>query len=247
MACILAVRPGGWRGFGQHPLLWLLVLSSGLTNVGFNWAVTVGDVLRVVLLFYLMPAWVVLLAWPLLGERPTAGSLARLGLALAGVAIVLKTPDSPWPWPESLGDWLALMSGFFFALTNILLRKLVDSPEASRMMAMFGGGALLSVACALVGLQTGLVNGPPAPAADWLLVAMGVSLAYLGGNLALQYGAARLSASTTSLIMVTEVIYASVSAWWLGAGEITARTLAGGTLILLASLLSIVSFKKPRA
>jgi hypothetical protein len=30
-------------------------LHPGLTNVGFNWAVTVGDVVRVVLLFYLMP------------------------------------------------------------------------------------------------------------------------------------------------------------------------------------------------
>jgi hypothetical protein len=37
-----------WRG---HPGLWLLLLASGLTNVGFNWAVTVGDVVRVVLLF----------------------------------------------------------------------------------------------------------------------------------------------------------------------------------------------------
>ena len=31
--------------------------------MAFNWAVTVGDVVRVVLLFYLMPAWSVLLAW----------------------------------------------------------------------------------------------------------------------------------------------------------------------------------------
>jgi drug/metabolite transporter (DMT)-like permease len=75
----------------SHPLLWLLLASSGLTNVGFNWAVTVGDVVRVVLLFYLMPAWSVLLAWPLLGEKPTAASLLRLVLALAGVVMVLKT------------------------------------------------------------------------------------------------------------------------------------------------------------
>ena len=47
-----------------------------MTNVGFNWAVTMGDVVRVVLLFYLMPLWAVLLAWPLLGERPTPRSAA---------------------------------------------------------------------------------------------------------------------------------------------------------------------------
>ena len=62
---LAALRPVAWRGFKQHPGLWILLLAAGLTNIGFNWAVTVGDVVRVVLLFYLMPAWVVLLAWPI--------------------------------------------------------------------------------------------------------------------------------------------------------------------------------------
>jgi drug/metabolite transporter (DMT)-like permease len=237
--CVLALRPGGWRAFGKQPLLWLLLISSGLTNVGFNWAVTVGDVVRVVLLFYTMPAWAVLLAWPLLGERPTAGSLARLALALVGVVVVLKTPESPWPLPSSLPDWLALMGGFFFAMTNILLKKLVATPESSRMMAMFGGGAIMSLLVASVGTHSGWVNALPAPSWAWLPAALGISVAFLLGNLALQYGAARLSASATSLIMLTEVIFASVSASLLGAGDITLRTLAGGSLILVASLLSV--------
>jgi drug/metabolite transporter (DMT)-like permease len=112
LACLLLVKPGAWRGLRQYPMLWLLVLASGLTNVGFNWAVTEGDVVRVVLLFYLMPAWVVVLAWPLLGEKPDTGALLRLALALTGVAIVLKTPDTPWPLPQSLPDALALLGGF---------------------------------------------------------------------------------------------------------------------------------------
>jgi len=93
LTALLLWHPRAWRGFAQHPQLWLLMLAAGCTNVGFNWAVTVGDVVRVVLLFYLMPAWTTLLAWPLLGERPTAASLARLALALAGVAVILKTPE----------------------------------------------------------------------------------------------------------------------------------------------------------
>ena len=63
VACLLVVLPKAWRGFVSHPQLWFLAAASGLTNVGFNWAVTVGDVVRVVLLFYLMPAWSVLVAW----------------------------------------------------------------------------------------------------------------------------------------------------------------------------------------
>lgn len=243
LVCLFAVQPRAWRGLLQHPALWWLVLASGLTNVGFNWAVTVGDVVRVVLLFYLMPAWVVLLAWPLLGEKPTAGSLLRLVLALTGVVIVLKTPASPWPVPESLADWLALMGGFSFALTNILLRKFNHTPGESRMLAMFGGGAVMAMSTALLGMGLGMVTAPPAPALVWLGLALCLSLAFLAGNLALQYGAAHLSASATSLIMLSEVVFASVSAVLLGTGELSTTTLLGGGLILLASLLSVVSFE----
>ena len=244
LLCLLAVRPQAWRGFLKHPMLWWLVLASGLTNVGFNWAVTVGDVVRVVLLFYLMPAWVVLLAWLLLGEKPSTGSLLRLALALAGVVIVLKTPASPWPVPESLADWLALMGGFSFALTNILLRKLNQMPGESRMLAMFGGGAVMALGAALIGMGLGVVTALPAPNWAWAGLALVISLAFLAGNLALQYGASHLSASATSLIMLSEIVFASVSSVVLGTGELSTRTLLGGGLILLASLLAVVSFGK---
>ena len=55
VAAITIARPAAWRELFAHPALWLLVLGSGCTNAAFNWAVTIGDVVRVVLLFYLMP------------------------------------------------------------------------------------------------------------------------------------------------------------------------------------------------
>lgn len=238
LVCVTVFKPGAWRVVMATPLLWLLVLSSGLTNVGFNWAVTVGDVVRVILLFYLMPGWVVVLAWPLLGEKPTRGSLLRLALALTGVVIVLKTPGSAWPVPESLADWLALMGGFCFALTNILLRKLSQANEGACMLAMFGGGATMASLAALVAMGSGLATAPPTPSMSWVPLAAFLSLAFLAGNLALQYGAARLSASATSLIMLLEVVFASGSAVLLGGGTLSTRTLLGGALILAASLLS---------
>lgn len=232
------LRPQAWRGLLAHPLLWLLMAASGLTNVGFNWAVTVGDVVRVVLLFYLMPAWSVLLAWPLLGEKPTLDALVRLALAWSGVVVVLKTPEAAWPVPESLADWLALMGGLTFALTNILLKKLNQTPPESRMMAMFGGGALMATLVALTGTAQGVVASPLAPAPGWIGTAVLLGAAFLAGNLALQYGAARLAAHTTALVMLSEVVFASVSAVALGAGTLDARTLAGGGLIVLAAVLA---------
>ena len=238
IALLLLLRPQAWCGLLRYPQLWLLVLASGMTNVGFNWAITVGDVVRVVLLFYLMPAWSVLLAWWLLGEKPTPGALLRLLLALVGVAIVLKSPAVAWPVPQTLPDWLALMGGFFFALTNVLLRKLEHTPESSRVFCMFTGGAGMAACVAWVGMNHGLVSALPAPALPWLTLAALMSLALLAANFALQYGAARLSAHSTALIMLSEVVFASVSSVAFGAARPDVRTLVGGALILLAAAAS---------
>jgi drug/metabolite transporter (DMT)-like permease len=238
MACLLAIRPQAWPGFRGQPLLWLLMAAAGLTNVGFNWAVTTGDVVRVVLLFYLMPAWTVVLAWPMLGEKPTPVALLRLALAMAGVAIVLKTPGSPWPIPESAADWLALMGGFSFALTNILLRKLHGAAPAARILAMFAGGALLATAAAGVGMALGIMSAPPSPQAGWAAVGLALSLGFLISNVALQYGASRMDAHAAALIMLSEVVFASLSSVALGAAELTGRTLLGGTFILAAAVWS---------
>ncbi len=236
MACLLAVKPQAWRGFRSEPLLWLLLGAAGLTNVGFNWAVTIGDVVRVVLLFYLMPAWTVVLAWLLLGEKPTPGALARLALAMAGVVIVLKSPASPWPVPESTADWLALLGGFSFALTNILLRKLRRTQPAARILAMFGGGALLAAGAASAGVALGAIPAFPPPDVGWAGVGLALSLGFLASNVALQYGAARMNAHAAALVMLSEVVFASLSSVALGAAELTVRTLIGGALILAAAV-----------
>ena len=235
--CIMLARPGVWRSLAAHPQLWLLAVASGMTNVGFNWAVTVGDVVRVVLLFYLMPAWSVLVAWALLGEKPTAASLLRLLLAMTGVLVVLKSPDSPWPVPQGWADWLAIMGGFSFAVTNAVLRKYRHTPGESRMMAMFGGSGLMAALAALLGMSQSLVPAPALAMAAIPLV-LGLSLAFMASNAALQYGAGRLTAATTAIVMLTEILFASVSSAAAGAAELSSRTLLGGSLIVLAAVLA---------
>ncbi|MFC5520305.1 DMT family transporter [Polaromonas jejuensis] len=237
---LLTVRFKAWRGFAAHPQLWCLALAAGLTNMGFNWAVTVGDVVRVVLLFYLMPAWSVLVAWVVLGEKPSASSLLRLLLAMSGVLVVLKTPDSPWPVPQDVTDWLAIMGGFSFAVTNALLRKCGHTPSASRMLAMFGGSGLMAVVAALLGMSQQLVPAPALQAAG-IPVVLGLGLALMASNAALQYGAARLAAGTTAIVMLTEILFASLSSAALGAAQFSPRVLLGGSLIVLAAALAALA------
>ena len=235
---ITAWRPAAWRDLRRTPILWLLLLASGTTNASFNWAVTIGDVVRIVLLFYLMPLWAVLLARWLLGERLTPLAGLRVALSLAGAAIVLWPENGGWPLPNTLAEGLAVLGGFSFALNNVLLRREAHLLMAARARAMFCGGALVAGMLA-TGLATqGVVPWPPMPAPAWALGALGLALWFLLGNLALQYGAARLSANATAVVMGTEVLFASVSALLLGAGVLTVPLAIGGALIVLAALLA---------
>ena len=234
--CIAVVQPHSWRSMAKHPALWWLFLASGLTNLGFNWAVTFGDVVRVVLLFYTMPAWSVLFAWLLLDERPTRMSLLRLVLALCGVTLVLKTPEMAWPWPSSALDYLALLGGASFAVNNAMLRKLAYLPNADRMAGMFGGGMALTAVAAIAGAPAGWVTWPQDFA--WWPYALGLALLMLASNLSLQLGAARLPASTTSLVMLSEIVFATLSSVALGASELNSRKLWGGVLMVVAAALA---------
>ena len=243
VAAISALRPRAWLQLARTPALWTLVLAAGTTNAAFNWGVTVGDVVRVVLLFYLMPLWAVLLAWWLLDERPTRVVLLRVALALAGALVVLwPEGTTSLPLPRDAADMLGLAGGASFALNNVMLRRLRQQPEAARALAMFAGGVLVAAAAALLLVSRGAIGWPPVPQAEgataWrAAAALALGALFLAGNLALQYGAARLPANATAVIMLTEVLFASGSAVMLGGGTLTPRLALGGALIVLATLL----------
>lgn len=243
-ACTLAVlvaRPAAFARSRHAPQLLWLMLASGLTNVCFNIALATGDVVRTVLLFYLMPMWVVLLARWLLHEAITGAAICRVVLALAGAVLVLGQGRMVLPVPSSAADWLALVAGLCFGLNNVLLRRFAAVPDDARALAMFSG----AVVCAPIGMALLALSGQGAPALQlqgmaWLVLLL-FALAVLVGNLALQYGATRLRANVLSVLMLAEILVASVSSWWAGSAQMHAATLAGGLLIVAASLLAIVA------
>ena len=238
VAVLAAWRPSTLLDLVRTRSLWVLLLASGCTNATFNWGVTIGDVVRVVLLFYLMPMWSVLLARWLLHEPLHPGVLLRALLAVAGALVVLWPADGGWPLPTSTADWLGLAGGLSFALNNVMLRREARRPASSRALAMFSGGALVSAVAALAGAAVG-IGEPPWPAvgawSPWVLL---LAAWFMAANLSLQFGAARLRASATAVVMVSEVVFASVSAVALGAAALQAQTVAGGLLIGTAALLA---------
>jgi len=234
-------KPAVWRGLLSSRAAWTLAVAAGTTNVAFNWAVSVGDVVRVVLLFYLMPLWAVLLAWWMMGEPITRGAVVRVLLALAGAVLVLLPDGGHWPKFDGLADWLGLVGGFCFAWTNVLLRQQAQLPATTRAMAMFVGGTLWPLMLGLVLWQLNMVPAWPTTAGPWVWVALAMGLVFFVSNLALQYGAAKLPVQVTSVVMLTEVVFATLSSVWWGGAVLTWQVLCGGVLIVLVALLSSLS------
>jgi drug/metabolite transporter (DMT)-like permease len=249
----------------RRPGLWAVALAAGITNSCFNWAVSIGPVVRVVLLFYLMPVWSVLLARVLLREPLACGPLVRVGLALTGSAVVLGSPGVGLPLPASLADWLGMIGGMSFALTNVMLRRERSASTAARSMALFGSGAVAAlvamlvihaggpvrwpargdeaVALALLAQPQGtaLLAVPGLPGPVWLPAALGWAALLLAASGALQYGASRLPASVTAVVMLFEIVVATTTSVWLGTEVLEPRALVGGALILSSTLWSALA------
>ncbi|MCP1574644.1 DMT family transporter [Herbaspirillum rubrisubalbicans] len=223
--------PQLWR----HPALLCVGLATGLTNCAFNVAVAYGDVVRVVLLFYLMPVWTVILARLVLHEAITPRSLARVALGLAGAFIVLYQPRLGIPLPRSLPDWMALAAGLLFAFTNVLLRRMHGlSSDGARAVAMLAGSGLLATLLGLLLSLSGMIAWPLQVSAAAAPVVGVWALLFLFSNLCLQYGVSRLPANITAVVMLTEILVASLSSWALGAAELRVQDLVGGILIIAA-------------
>ncbi|HPU52109.1 MAG TPA: DMT family transporter [Burkholderiaceae bacterium] len=237
---VLARSPGLALGALANPALLALAAAAGVTNACFNWGVATGDVVRVVLLFYLMPIWSILFGRVLLGEPLRARSIGLVLLAVTGAVIVLWRPGTGLPLPESRADWLGLIGGVGFALTNILLRKYSGRPATALASAMFAGGTIMPTTVALAmasGIGGTAVPWPALASAAYGPLAL-VAVAFVAANLALQYGAARLPARVTAVVMLSEVVFAAGSAVWLGGQMLTMQLVLGAALIIGTSLIS---------
>jgi drug/metabolite transporter (DMT)-like permease len=241
---VIGVRHAqAWHELARSPALWWLALAFGSMNAAFFWGVAVGDVVRVVLLFNIMPVWTAALAWLLLGEPLSLRGSLGVALALLGAAIVLWPTDAvasglaSFPWPRDLADWLGLAGGFAFAINTVMLRREQACSAPTLMLSMFTGGMLVAGIIAILLAATAVLPWLPTAGLPWMGITFALALWFMLGNYALQYGAARLPANTTSVVMLSEIVFAAVSSALLGAGALNAASIAGGLLILTATWL----------
>ena len=234
---LLMALPLFRRGLaGQRVDGWLvaIALTSGACNLGYVLATLNGEVMRVLLLFYLAPLWTVLLARPLLGERISKTGAAVIALALAGATIMLWHPELGWPWPRQWAEWLALATGFMFALSNVLIRRADHYAVEFKAIAVFVGVAIIALPLA--------VSLEATPTADtmsstWWLLGL-VAALLVAANVIVQQGLGRMPAGRAIVILTFELPVAALAAWLLAGEGMAAREWLGGGLIVGAGLLA---------
>ena len=133
-----------------------------------------------------------------------------------------------------------------FALNNVLLRRGRNHGTGARVLAMFFGAVFLNTLVAFGGYSLGLLEAPKPVNADWVPVALGLSLAVVAANFSIQYGAARLASSTTSVVMLSEVVFGSVSAIALGAAVFVPQTGVGALCIMTAAMMAALARQAPQ-
>jgi len=232
-----------WRGerlslpAGALPRMMFAALTNvigwmGLTLLAMQWL----SVAEGALLIYTMPIWAMLLAWPILGERPKLRGLAGLVLALAGIGILLGGRGLALDSGKIIGIVLALVAAALFGLGTVVNRKPSPvQPFASVMWQVGLGCAPLIV----FGLLFEPLDFSRTTVTGWSVLAymtlVPMSLCYLTWFAALRYLPAATAATgmlLTPLIgIVAGAIVLGEPLGWPEAAAIVV-TLSGVTLAL---------------
>jgi drug/metabolite transporter (DMT)-like permease len=209
-------------------------LAAGWCNLAFIMAVLDGNVVRVLLLFYLSPFWAVCLGWLMLNEKLDGKSMLVFVVAVAGALIMLWNDDIGMPWPRNQADWLAVSSGFAFALSNVFVRRM-QSVSVYLKSASSWTGVVLVAAIWLLVAGTGL---PDAGAGVYFFAVLLGLCGFLVMTLAVLYGVTRMPIHRSAVILLFELVAGAISSQLLTDEVVLAREWIGGVMIVTAAWLA---------
>lgn len=214
------------------PMVWGAGLFFGAMFSTYQHGLIAGDVVRVTLLFYLAPVWGTLLGIVFLGDRFAWARVVMIVLGFAGAAIILEF-EGGVPSPRDLAEWMGLASGIVFAIGATFAYRVVGRYELEKVWLSLTFGALLSAVFAVANPDF------PMPSANQVLAAAPFAFAVVTVLLipitwTMVWGAHRLDPGRISLLLMLEVVAASVTSTLL-AGEPYGLAKLIGTIMILTA------------
>ena len=219
----------GWWAF-------VLLFGAGWSNFGYVLAMLHGEVMRVLLLFYLAPLWTILFSYWLLDERLNRYGYLIIALSISGAFVMLWEPQLGMPLPGNLAEWLGLSAGMGFALSNVVSRRAVHLSAGVKSYSVLLGTVLLTAP--LLWWQGGMDSQLlSAGAQAWsILVLLGIALC--GTSYIVQYALVYLPANRAVILFLFELVVAAASSYFLAGEAMELQEWLGALLIVAASLLS---------
>jgi drug/metabolite transporter (DMT)-like permease len=221
---------------GSFPGVLILGLIQTTLFVTFSaWALVSGGAGKTAVLVYTMPLWLLMLAWPILGERVKGWQWLALLSAFGGLLLILE----PWQMRAPLfSTVLALLAAICWAASGIWVKRLrarvrIDLLPLTAWQLVLGSVPLLifafiarpqPIAWAPALVWALVYNAIPATALAWLL--------WLYALHELPAGMAGMGTLLTPLV--------GVSAAWLQLGEQPGAADAGGMILVFAGLAILI-------
>ena len=229
---------------------WIIGGALGCSATLYFLGIMLSDVIRVILLFYLLPVWTTIAARIMYREPVRRVQLLVIVVALIGMWLLLGA-GARLPLPTNAGDWCGLGAGMLWGISLALLRGKVNASVLPRVFMTMSATAALSFSVAfcltyfdalipeLASTVASAIAGDGRPSLPALL--QGVPVILLFGVAVLFpamfsqiYGAQLIPAPTAALLTMTEILVASLSAWLIIGTELTRISLLGGAVILIA-------------
>ena len=213
---------------------WSIYLLSGMCiGVGYTlYAVglLVGSVSKTTVLFYLTPIWSTLLGMVFLGEQPGLRRWGAIALATLGCCLVMQI--NPLQMRFEPVDLLGLLSGVFWGMGTVVLRRYPDADYKNATFAQYLCGTLITGAAILIlGVEA------PQAIASGKAAAMGAVfgiLVFMSSFLMIIRIMQYMSPGRVGILMLSEALVAVISAM-VFLGEVLSPAQWMGVTVILAA------------
>lgn len=262
LAGLLASLPflltGSIGKIGWQHIAGALGIGSAFALYGIALAYT--DIIRVVLLFYLAPAWSTIIECLFFGRKLTVRSFLGLLLSFIGIVVIFRG-ELPLDGLGALGDWLALLAGLGWSSGSALMFSSRKISVPAMTTASFFGAVLISCVClfffgefnhAIDGTSAGLNNSTLIIVLtdNWqrlLLVFALLGFLYLVPVSAITlWGATQIPPALMSFLLTLEIIAAVGSSAVLLGEKFGLVEMLGTALIIAGALVEFIRVKTLR-
>ena len=209
-----------FRGLGWNDCLLAVFLGTGF--VAYVFALLYNTVANALFIFSCAPFVAGFLGWILLGERVATRTWFAIGVAMAGLAVMV---GSELAVSHYLGTLLALWIPIAYAASIIAVRR---SKRDNMLVALCLAGLVAG------GLSAFFVTDYALTPRDLIIsLYLGVFQVGVGFTLVV-LGSRYVPAAQVGLLALVEPVLAPIWAW-MGVGEVPGlATIVGGTIIFLA-------------